>query len=84
MQMKIFASRVVECPQGLEPGTVLSDGKSYLHIVSASGAISVTELQMSGKKKMAVEDFLRGHREIQDWKALCGSSKAELERLRNK
>ena len=84
VQMKIFASRVVECPQGLEPGTVLSDGKSYLHIVSASGAVSVTELQMSGKKKMAVEDFLRGHREIQDWKALCGSSKAELERLRNK
>ena len=63
---------------------MLSDGKSYLHIVSASGAISVTELQMSGKKKMAVEDFLRGHREPQNWKALCGSSKAELERLRNK
>ena len=84
VQMKIFASRVAECPEGLEPGTVLSDGKSYLHIVTQSGAISVTDLQLSGKKRMAVGDFLRGFREPELWKALSGTSRSEIQRLTNK
>ena len=51
---------------GLEsavPGTVLSDGKTYLAIATRDGAISVTELQLAGKKRMAVKDFLIGFRE---------------------
>ena len=82
--LKIFSSEVMECPENTEPGTVITDGKTYFAIAAQDGAISVKELQLSGKKRMKVEDFLRGFRDAEQWKALNGTSKAELERLRNK
>jgi methionyl-tRNA formyltransferase len=57
-----------------EPGTVLSDGKSYLAISTADGAIAVTELQLAGKKRMAVKDFLIGFREPQTYGTSKGTS----------
>ena len=56
------------------PGTVLSDGKNYLAVTTADGAISVTELQISGKKKMSVKDFLIGFREPQSYSTTQGTS----------
>ena len=44
-------------------GTVLSDGKSYLAISTADGAISVKDLQLAGKRRMEVKDFLIGFRD---------------------
>ena len=51
-----------------EPGTVLSDGKTWLAIATADGALSLTEVQLAGKKKMAVSEFLRGFREPESWR----------------
>ena len=56
------------------PGTVLSDGKNYLAVTTADGAISVTELQISGKKRMPVKDFLIGFREPQTYGTTQGTS----------
>ena len=56
------------------PGTVLSDGKTYLAFATADGAISVTELQLSGKKRMNVKDFLIGFREPVAYKTTQGTS----------
>ena len=53
-----------------EPGTVLSDGKSYFAIATADGALALTEIQLAGKKKMAVAEFLKGFRDPQSWKAV--------------
>jgi methionyl-tRNA formyltransferase len=39
-----------------------TDGKSILKFACADGHILVKELQLEGKKKMNVEDFLRGYR----------------------
>ncbi len=44
------------------PGTVLSDGKTFFAITTADGAISVTDLQLAGKKRMDVKAFLAGYR----------------------
>ena len=57
-----------------KPGTVLSDGKTYLAICAADGALSVRELQISGKKRMAVKDFLIGFREPQSYTTTQGTS----------
>ena len=57
-----------------KPGTVLSDGKTYLAICAADGALSVTDLQISGKKRMAVKDFLIGFREPQSYTTTQGTS----------
>ena len=70
-----YASMLSSC--GLSeaaPGTVLSDGKSYLAIATADGAISVTELQLAGKKKMDVKSFLIGFREPQTYGTTPGTS----------
>ena len=70
-----FASMLASC--GLSeaaPGTVLSDGKTYLAITTADGAISVTELQLAGKKKMDIKSFLIGFREPQTYGTTQGTS----------
>ena len=85
IQMKIYAAAKVTGDQytdmlsqnGLdhaEPGTILSDGKTYLAITTADGAINVTELQISGKKRMAVKDFLIGFREPKSYTTSKGTS----------
>jgi methionyl-tRNA formyltransferase len=43
------------------PGTVVSDGKKYLKIACADGWLSLKDLQLEGKKRMTVEEFLRGY-----------------------
>ena len=85
LQMKIYAAakvvgdefRAMLQQNGLEaaaPGTVLSDGKTYLAIATADGAISVTELQLAGKKRMGIKDFLIGFREPQTYATTQGTS----------
>ena len=58
----------------LHSHTVLSDGKTFLAFATADGAISVTELQLSGKKRMGVKEFLIGFREPQSYTTTPGTS----------
>ena len=63
LQLKIFFGEKM-ASAGLKPGQIESDGKTYLAIGTADGAISVTDLQIAGKKRMGVQDFLLGYRDI--------------------
>ncbi|MDZ7899300.1 MAG: methionyl-tRNA formyltransferase [Arcicella sp.] len=45
-------------------GSFLTDGKKYLHFQCTDGLLAVEELQLEGKKKMGIEEFLRGYRLI--------------------
>lgn len=63
------------------PGTILSDGKSYLAITTNDGAINVLELQLSGKKRMSVSDFLKGFRDPESYGTTEGTSTAFMEKL---
>ena len=85
LQMKIYAAAKVQGDEykamleqcGLEsaaPGTVISDGKTYLAIAATDGAINITELQLAGKKRMAVKDFLIGFREPMTYATTKGTS----------
>ncbi|MBQ7811776.1 MAG: methionyl-tRNA formyltransferase [Bacteroidales bacterium] len=85
LQMKIYKAKKITGPEFEEvlslcglgsaaPGTVISDGKTFLAIATADGAISVTELQLAGKKRMAVKDFLIGFREPQSYGTTPGTS----------
>ena len=84
-QMKIYETEKITgeaftemlSRSGLEaakPGTVLSDGKNYLAVTTADGAISIKELQLAGKKRMAVKDFLIGFREPETYATTEGTS----------
>ncbi len=62
--LKIWASDVVEVPGNGEkpaPGTVLVAGKTLV-IACGEGALSLTDVQLSGKKRMPADAFLRGCR----------------------
>jgi len=44
-----------------EPGVVSSDSKNYIRFKAVDGYVYIKELQLEGKKRMKVEDFLRGY-----------------------
>ncbi|MBO6247450.1 MAG: methionyl-tRNA formyltransferase, partial [Bacteroidales bacterium] len=60
------------------PGTIISDGKSYLWITTSDGAISLKEVQLAGKKRMSIEAFLLGFRDPESYSTTTGSSKSEI------
>lgn len=60
-KLKIFsAEKENSTPQ--TPGVFETDKKTFLKFACADGYISVKEIQLEGKKKMTIEDFLRGYR----------------------
>lgn len=60
--LKVFKAEMEEKEPGLSPGAFLSDGKSYLKFATKDGFIKLLDIQYEGKKRMIVEDFLRGIR----------------------
>lgn len=61
-KLKIFSVKYVQDTSGLKPGSIRTDSKNYLHFGTSDGYVEVTELQMEGKKRMTVSEFLRGYR----------------------
>ena len=62
LNLKIYKSEILEKSNTLSPGEYSTDGKSYLAFKCSDKLINVLELQLEGKKKMNVEDFLRGYK----------------------
>jgi methionyl-tRNA formyltransferase len=60
--LKIYKSEKVEATVNHQPGEIITDNKKYLKFACADGYISVLEMQAEGKKRMAVEEYLRGNR----------------------
>ena len=44
------------------PGTFRSDDKNFLMVKTGNGAVNVEELQVQGKKRMTIDEFLRGNK----------------------
>jgi methionyl-tRNA formyltransferase len=60
--LKIFAcNKSKELPIE-QIGTYTTDYKTFLKFICLDGCISITELQLEGKKRMNIEDFLKGFR----------------------
>lgn len=58
---KIFAAQKEICSHQSPAGSVLTDNKTYLKFACADGYLHITDLQLEGKKRMQVADFLRGY-----------------------
>ena len=65
--LKIFFGEKTAATSGV-PGTVISDGRTYLSVATSDGAIRITDLQMAGKKRMDVKAFLAGFREPESYR----------------
>ncbi len=59
---KIYRISPAEYKKESRPGEIATDNKSYLYVRTADGWISVDELQPEGKKKMSIQEFLRGNK----------------------
>ncbi len=60
--IKIFRAVKEEGDFDCEAGKFETDKKTYLKFACNNGHISIRELQVEGKQKMIIEDFLRGFR----------------------
>lgn len=65
-QFKIFETSY-EKTDNTVPGSILTDGKNYIKIGVSDGYLSILSLQISGKRRNNVKDFLRGTN-ITNWK----------------
>ena len=86
VQLKVFFGEPLEesllpVPRPA-PGTVLSDGKNYLAVATADGALSLKDIQLAGKKRMDVKSFLLGFRNPEQYRATQGTSMAEIARYK--
>jgi methionyl-tRNA formyltransferase len=59
--LKIYAALQEITTHDKTPGEIFSDGKSFLKFATPNGYIHLTDLQLAGKKRMPVADFLRGY-----------------------
>ena len=60
--LKIYAGEKLLDKPDISPGTFKTDEKNFLQFACANGYINVTTLQLEGKKKMEIKEFLRGYR----------------------
>ncbi len=64
-KLKIFSAEInsdysLPLAYQMEPGQMQTDGKNYLAFACADAYILANEIQLEGKKRMPVTDFLRG------------------------
>lgn len=60
--VKVYETVKEYATHDLTPGTLISDGKVSFKVAMPGGYLTVTSLQIAGKKRMGIEEFLRGFR----------------------
>ena len=66
--MKIFETDKIIQSHQLTPGTLLTDGKTYIHVAAADGIIGIRALQLPGKKRLKTDELLRGFRLTEEFR----------------
>jgi methionyl-tRNA formyltransferase len=61
-KLKVFSSEKEKTGLQNEPGKIFTDHKTFLKFATKDGFICLKKIQMEGKKRMGIEDFLRGWR----------------------
>lgn len=67
---KIYDTEIVDGKHDNNPGTLVSDNKTYLYITADGGLLQVNECQPEGKRRMNIKDFLNGFKDIEGWEAI--------------
>lgn len=60
--LKIYKSTKEKSSIIGKPGDFVTDGKTYLKFAASDGYINITALQLEGKKRIEIDEFLRGYR----------------------
>lgn len=62
-KLKVFTAQKESTEISAKPGEVFTDHKTFLKLAATGGFIHLKEIQLEGKKRMKIEEFLRGWRE---------------------
>ncbi len=60
LTLKVYKTSKELCTPAEAPSSVVTDGKTFLKIALADGYLHLLTIQLSGKKRMEITDFLRG------------------------
>src|SRR5579871_2099600 len=60
--LKIYRSQKETASISISEGNFETDNKTYFRFAASNGYIYLKEIQLEGKKKMLIDDFLRGYR----------------------
>lgn len=66
-QLKIYQSSAVAMDEtkfkdkNIKPGSILDIGSDNIRVMTGSGFLEIQEVQLEGKKRMPMADFLRGY-----------------------
>ncbi len=60
--LKIFRAEALPAGSDEAPGTWATDGRRYLRVRAADGWLDLLDIQAEGKKRLGVEEFLRGNK----------------------
>jgi len=58
--LKIYETTILPDKTSPAPGTIVSDNKTFLRVAATGGWLAIHSLQLEGKKRMDIQDFLRG------------------------
>ena len=61
--VKVYDAFVPAREEQLEKGQIATDGKTYLSVGCAAGNIRIMDIQLAGKKRLKIEEFLKGFRD---------------------
>ena len=66
LPVKIFQTEIIVKSHSLKAGSIVTDGKTYLHVAVEDGFISIKSLQLPGKRRLQTEELLRGFKITND------------------
>lgn len=67
LALKVYETEKHPASHNHATGTILTDAKSYIDVAVKDGYIRLLSLQLAGKKRMGVKDFLNGNKQIGDF-----------------
>lgn len=67
LPVKIFFAQKVKETESGKPGTIKTDRKTHLNVACKNGWLGITDLQLAGKKRMKIDDFLRGFQQVSEY-----------------
>lgn len=63
--LKVFETEKLPGHHDQPVGAVMTDGKTYLRVAAADGWVGIRSLQLPGKKRLHVDELLRGFRLVE-------------------
>jgi len=58
--LKVYKAEKREINPDIQPGNFVTDNKTYLSFATKDGLLNLIDVQLEGKKRMGIEEFLRG------------------------